>query len=157
MYFKKTDDAAPVKTPQSAPEAATGGYEAQPPENTPEDRDLLLVDSDGTVLEALRDRLYQLGYSIYVAKSGRAAIHKIALGNFRAVISAEKLSDMDISELANTLKKSGGELGKRLVLFLPDEADEARLGAAAKTGISYMQKSMPQQQVKEILEKLSGG
>jgi len=64
---------------------------------------------------------------------------------------------MDLNELSNTLKKTGGELGKRLVLFMPEGAPEDDINAVGKLGLAYIQKSMPQQQLKDILEKLSGG
>ncbi len=100
--------AAPAFKPLEAAEKKT--FKVAPKESN-----ILIVDDEGSVIKAFGDMLYGMGFTLYIARTGKSATQKLALGNYNYVFLGSALPDMDPRELYANIVKADKNFEKRLI------------------------------------------
>ncbi|MEK6645934.1 MAG: HAMP domain-containing protein [Candidatus Firestonebacteria bacterium] len=116
----------------------------------PVDKNVLIVDSEGGMLNIFRDIMYKLGYTIHVARDAQAALQKLTFGQYDLIIADTKFSDMSVDKFYESLYETDIVLAKCIIFFMSDKVDEKTKSFIEKTGNHYVAKSV----TKEILEGL---
>ena len=76
---------------------------------------ILIVDDAGSVIKAFGDMLYGMGFTLYIARTGKSAAQKLALGTYNYVLLGGVLPDIDPRELYNNLIRADKGLENRLI------------------------------------------
>ncbi|MEI7903827.1 MAG: hypothetical protein WCI43_00245, partial [Candidatus Firestonebacteria bacterium] len=121
-FEKKTQEESAVKPPALPSFKST----AKPTEGTAageEERNILVVDDEGSVIKIFGDLVYNLGYSLYITRNGRSAIQKLALGNYKFVILNSRMPDISPKELYENIVSADKNFEKQIIFFLGDDAN----------------------------------
>ena len=111
---------APV-TPASSPE-----------HSDEEENNLLVVDDQGEIIKIFGDSLYNMGYSVYIARNIKLAKQKLTMGNYRNVILSVNLTDGSYKELFESIKKGDSKFAERIVFYSNDAAKDKDFLAGKK-------------------------
>ena len=95
--------------------------------------DILIVEDDANLQEALSDTLQFAGYSVAVANHGQAALAKMQNQSFRMIISDVQMQPMDGMELLQRIRKQDQQLPVVVMTAygtIEKAVDAMRLGAS---------------------------
>lgn len=112
--------------------------------------DVLIVEDDGDLCEALCDTLEVEGYSVLGAKNGTEAIRKLDSNHFKVVISDVQMPNMDGFQLLNNIQHKRPELPVLLMTAygtIPKAVEAIQAGA-----IDYLVKPFD---ARTLLEKIA--
>ncbi|OGF44416.1 MAG: hypothetical protein A2452_06105 [Candidatus Firestonebacteria bacterium RIFOXYC2_FULL_39_67] len=101
--------AAPVSSPEHSEE---------------EENNLLVVDDKGEIIKIFGDSLYNMGYSVYIARNAKLAKQKLTMGNYRNVIISASLADGDYKEFFESVKKGDAKYAERIVFYNNEETKD---------------------------------
>ncbi|MFH1824307.1 MAG: hypothetical protein ABH873_03665 [Candidatus Firestonebacteria bacterium] len=88
------------------------------------ENNILVVDDQGEIVKIFGDMLYNIGYSVYIARNNKIALQKLAIGDYKYVILNTNISTEDYKEFYENLKKADSNLEKQIVFFVIDESKE---------------------------------
>ncbi|RDH84695.1 MAG: sigma-54-dependent Fis family transcriptional regulator [endosymbiont of Galathealinum brachiosum] len=114
--------------------------------------DILIVEDDEQLREAICDTCEMSGYSVACAEHGQAALARLKEHQFKLVISDVQMQPMDGSELLQQIKKSYPDLPVVVMTAyasIEKAVDFMRLGAA-----DYLVKPFEVEALQEVIKKL---
>lgn len=122
-----------VPVPASVPAASPVRVAAAPRAPAdPQENNLLVVDDQGEVIKLFGDMLYNIGYSIYIARDSKHARQKLTMENYKNVIVNVNLAEGDYKEFFEAIKKGDPKFSERIVFFNNDEGKDKDFLAGKK-------------------------
>ncbi len=97
-----------------------------------QENNLLVVDDQGEIIKIFGDSLYNMGYSVYIARNVKLAKQKLSLGNYRNVVLNVNLADGDYKEFFESIKKGDPKFAERIIFFNNDEKKDQEVLAGKK-------------------------
>jgi len=111
-----------------APAAPT----SSPEHSEEEENNLLVVDDQGEIIKIFGDSLYNMGYSVYIARNLKLAKQKLTMGNYRNVILSVNLTEGSYQEFFDSIKKGDAKFADRIVFYNNDDAKDKDFLAGKK-------------------------
>ncbi|MCX5777072.1 MAG: hypothetical protein NTX32_05535 [Candidatus Firestonebacteria bacterium] len=122
------DKAQRVSIPYGAPAGKKNdSFPPFSPDASPvkvEENNLLLVDDRGEIIKYFGDILYNMGYSVYIARNAEQAKQKLATGKYRNMLLSANLSEGDYKELFEAVKKEDAVFAERIVFYNNDDSKD---------------------------------
>ncbi|MFH1074507.1 MAG: hypothetical protein V1752_05400 [Candidatus Firestonebacteria bacterium] len=113
---------APVENNSNSAEKSVLAASAASSEHSEEEENnLLVVDDQGEIIKIFGDSLYNMNYSVYIARNLRLAKQKLTMGNYRNVILNVNLADGDYKEFFELVKKGDPKLAEKIVFYNNDD------------------------------------
>ncbi len=113
--------------------------------------DILIVEDDDQLREAICDTCEMSGYSVICAEHGQAALVRLSEYKFKLVISDVQMQPMDGSELLKQIKQKYSELPVVVMTAyasIEKAVDFMRLGAA-----DYLVKPFEAEELQQVIKK----
>jgi CheY-like chemotaxis protein len=131
-----------VRLPVGQGAEASEAHAAVKPEPSPVNRRILIVDDEREVAEALSEILERSGYTIHIANSGEAALHRIGTYGYDVVLCDLRMPDMDGIELYRRLKTARPALAERFIVVTGDVLSATVQKFLDSTGVPCLEKPL---------------
>ena len=174
---QETVSQPPPKTPEfapppyrvpSAPFRAPSAKLTEPVEKAPrsygpqdqmeKEEDILVIDTDGIVLNLFRNDLYKSGFSVHVARAGKEALKKLSLiRNYSLVILSLGTSDMKWQELVEEIKKINPQLSRKIIYFIDEKQNTSDVETIKNSGNYWLDSSTTKENFQRLILEISKG
>lgn len=88
-----------------------------------EQKNILVIDDEQSILDILMNTLQQVGHQVDVASSGRTALSKVKASNYDLIITDIKMPDFDGRRFYQEVKKYNKDLAKKIIFTTGDLAN----------------------------------
>lgn len=111
------------------------------------ENNILIVDDQGEIIKIFGDVLYNIGYTVYIARNIKLAFQKLAIGNYKYVILNTNIGGGGYKEFYDSVKKTDSSLVNQVVFFITDESKDAEFFKDKK----IIKSSFSEQEMRKIL------
>ncbi|NQW09167.1 MAG: PAS domain S-box protein [Alphaproteobacteria bacterium] len=142
------------------PALTTRAADAQPDADTHQDIDrmhVLVVDDEPTVAEMIRDVLEADGHRVDIANSGRAAVERLRLRHYDAILSDLRMPDLDGPALFQILNEQYPAIINRIAFITGDTMSPAIRQFLVDTGRPHIEKPVTPSDLRTLVDQLIAG
>ena len=118
-------------------------------------RQLLLVDDEPGILDALSALLVDAGYAVETAQNGKDAINRIATKNYDLIMSDLYMPQMDGRQLYTSVREQNPALAKRIVFLTGDSISSSTRAFLEETGNRWLCKPFGMQEVEAVVRDVT--